>query len=153
NIVGSGDHNLIKKLQSLCCELKLESDVFFLGKISEHVLEERYKSCDVFCLPSIVDSRGDTEGLGVVLLEAMNYGRPVVGSSVGGIPDIIKDGQTGLLCKEKNPQDIAEKITMILEDRSFAQRLASQGCEFARQEFGWDKIISLWEDFYSDVLR
>ena len=96
-------------------------------------------------------SRGDTEGLGVVLLEAMHYGRPVVGSDTGGITDIIKHNQSGLLAKPGNPEDLAEKILLVLEDPQLAQRLAEQGALFAETEFNWEGIIDRWEKFYTSM--
>lgn len=148
-ITGSGDPDILASLSALRAELGLERHVIFCGKLSEADLIERYRCCDLFCLPSIVDSRGDTEGLGVVLLEAMNYARPVVASAVGGITDIVKDGKTGLLCREKDPADLAEKILLLLKDRILAERLAKQGCEFAKTEFGWDGLIDRWDKVYS----
>ena len=112
-------------------------------------LIEQYKKCDVFCLPAIIDSKGDTEGLGVVLLEALNYGRPVVASGVGGITDIIKHEQTGLLAEQKNPSDLAAKLISILLDGKKAAKLAKQGCEYAKFQFSWEKIMDQWDHFYA----
>ena len=61
----------------------------------------------MFTLPAIIDSKGDTEGLGVVLIEAMELGLPIVASNVGGIPDVVIDGESGILVPEKDPQALA----------------------------------------------
>jgi glycosyltransferase involved in cell wall biosynthesis len=152
-IVGSGDQGILQKLKDLRSELNLQDNVAFLGRISDADIRERYKECDIFCLPAIIDSRGDTEGLGVVLLEAMNYGRPVVGSNVGGIPDIIRHEESGLLCRQRDPEDIARQILRVFNEPEFASKLARQGADYAKTEFGWDKITNSWEDFYSSVLK
>jgi len=151
HIIGSGDPRILNHLKKTATKLKVENQVSFGGKISNAELISRYKECDVFVLPATIDSRGDTEGLGVVLLEAMNYGRPVVGSSVGGITDIIKHEKSGLLTREKDPADLAEKILKILGNREFAKTLADGGCLFAKTEFDWERIIDKWEAFYKNV--
>src|SRR5690606_17534889 len=88
-VVGKGDPRVEDNLRAIARELSLGDRVVFAGKVPESELIDWYRRCDVFCLPAIVDSQGETEGLGVVLLEALNYARPVVASDVGGIPDII----------------------------------------------------------------
>src|SRR2546422_6012544 len=70
--------------------------IVFRGKIPPDELQASYARAAVCVLPSVLDARGDTEGLGVVLLEAMNHGTPVIASRVGGIPDIVEDGVSGL---------------------------------------------------------
>lgn len=152
HIVGAGDETVLARLKAVTTELELGRHVCFHGIVAAPELSGLYKQCDVFCLPAIIDSAGDTEGLGVVLLEAMSYARPVVGSDVGGIPDVIKPGETGLLCQQRNPQDLADKIQAILDDPALAERLAMGGYEYARTEFGWNRIMAKWDDFYADVM-
>ncbi|MDQ2999746.1 MAG: glycosyltransferase family 4 protein [Fibrobacterota bacterium] len=147
-IVGKGDPKVEADLRQVVRELSLEDRVVFAGKVPEAELIRWYRTCDVFCLPAIVDSQGETEGLGVVLLEALNYARPVVASDVGGIPDIIKDGRTGLLCPEKDPQALARTLLKLLADPELGEKLGRQGHEFVRKEFSWENVVSRWEDFY-----
>ena len=146
-IVGSGDPNVETNLRATAKKLKLEHKIIFAGKVPEAELIDWYRKCDVFCLPAIVDSQGETEGLGVVLLEALNYARPVVASNVGGIPDIIKDGLTGLLCPQRNSEKLAETILKFLTEPSLGEKLGQQGHAFVRREFSWENIVSLWEKF------
>jgi len=87
-IVGSGPLEI--QIKKLIHELKLNDTVKILDNVSDEELLELYNSSDLFILPSIVDSQGNTEGLGVVLLEAMACKVPVIGTDIGGIPDIIK---------------------------------------------------------------
>jgi len=129
-------------------ELNLHESVTLTGRLTDEELVNQYADCDVFCLPAIIDSRGDSEGLGVVLLEAMNYQRPVVASNVGGIPDVIQHEKTGLLTKEKDPEDLAEKLIKVLTDSKYAKGLAERGCQFASTEFSWKKIMGQWEAVY-----
>lgn len=148
-IVGKGDPNVETKLQAAVKELGLQDKVIFAGKVSEAELIAWYRQCDVFCLPAIVDSQGETEGLGVVLLEALNYARPVVASNVGGIPDIIKDGQTGLLCPQRDSDELAATILKLLNNPGLGETIGKQGHAFVRREFSWDHIVSQWETFYA----
>lgn len=147
-IVGSGDDRELEAIKKTITELGLEESVTLAGRLADEELVNQYAGCDVFCLPAIIDSWGDTEGLGVVLLEAMNYQRPVVASDVGGIPDIIQHEQTGLLVKEKDPEDLAEKLIKVLTDSKVAEGLAERGCQFARTEFDWEKIMGQWDVVY-----
>jgi glycosyltransferase involved in cell wall biosynthesis len=150
-IVGKGDPKVEADLRQAAQELGLLERVVFAGKVSEAELINWYRSCDVFCLPAIVDSQGETEGLGVVLLEALNYARPVVASNVGGIPDIIKHEKTGLLCAQRDPEALAYTLLKLLQDPALGERLGNQGHDFVRREFSWENIVALWEKFYSEV--
>ncbi|MDR2578003.1 MAG: glycosyltransferase, partial [Chitinispirillales bacterium] len=100
-VVGHGD--LTAKLKEQA-SAEAPRQVTFLGKLSKEELEKEYETAGCFILPAIVDSKGDTEGLGVVLIEAAEYGLPIIASGVGGIVDVIRDGETGLLVNEKSPQ-------------------------------------------------
>src|SRR5881396_2926147 len=94
-IVGEGPER--PALEALAQRLGVAQQVMFRGKVAPHELQASYARAAVCVLPSVLDTRGDTEGLGVVLLEAMNHGTPVIASRVGGIPDIVEDGVSGLL--------------------------------------------------------
>jgi glycosyltransferase involved in cell wall biosynthesis len=148
-VVGKGDPKVEADLHAVAAELALGDRIVFAGKVPEAELIDWYRRCDVFCLPAIYDSQGETEGLGVVLLEALNYARPVVASNVGGIPDIIKDGITGLLCPEKDPEALARTLLKVLADPELGARLGQQGHGFVRREFSWEHIVSQWEAFYA----
>ena len=105
-IIGSGP--LEKKLKLQVKNLNLENNVEFLGEIPNELLPKYLSTADIFVRPSL------SEGLGISFLEAMAVGLPVIGTLVGGIPDFLKDGETGLFCKVGDPEDIAEKINRIL---------------------------------------
>lgn len=118
----------------------LEDSVKFLGKVSSQELVEEYKNSDIFVLPSIVDSRGDTEGLGVVLLEALSFGLPVIASRVGGIPDIVENGKTGILVPEKDPMAIADAIVRLLSNWNEAKKMVINGQAKIAERFSASKI-------------
>ena len=150
-IVGKGDPKVEAELRQVTEELRLGDRVIFAGKVPEDELIRWYRDCDVFCLPAIVDSQGETEGLGVVLLEALTYARPVVASDVGGIPDIIRPGQTGLLCPQRDPQALARTILELLKDPERAERLGKQVRELVEREFSWEHVLAQWDAFYAET--
>ncbi len=131
-------------------QLGLSSSVIFAGSIPNHQLPPYYKAADVFVLPSIVDSRGDTEGLGVVLLEAIAAGTPVVASNVGGIPDVVIDKKTGLLVGQKNTRSLALAVVRLLGDYKLRQRLSSNASRHVAANYAWhhvaDKFIQLFSE-------
>jgi len=138
-IVGSGP--LEYNLQNIIRELKLENEVKIMKNVSDQELLHLYNSSDLFVLPSIIDSQGNTEGLGVVLLEAMACGLPVIGSDVGGIPDIIIQGKSGILVKEKDVSDLSDNIIKMLKDDILRNRLAEFSIKMVDEKFSW-KIVS-----------
>jgi glycosyltransferase involved in cell wall biosynthesis len=114
-------------------------------------LEKLYHQCNVFVLPAIIDSKGDTEGLGVVLLEAMSYRKPVIASNLGGITDIVKDRDTGLLVHEKDPHGLSESIKAVITNPALAESLGKRGYEHVQKHFSWEKIVSQWTALYGGL--
>jgi phosphatidylinositol alpha-1,6-mannosyltransferase len=88
----------------------------------------------------------------LVLLEAMASGVPVIGTGVGGIPDIIIDGETGLLALEKNPHDLAEKILRLWSDEDLRKRVTEKGFDFVKKVFSWGVVARKFKKIYEDVL-
>ncbi len=132
-------------------KLKLEDSVTMTGYISNEELSDLYRNCTIYVHPSIIDSRGDTEGLGVVLVEALANKKPVVASAVGGIVDVIKEGVSGLLVDEKQPAQLADKITYLLANPDEAAALGQSGFEFGVKFFSWDNIILRLSDILDEV--
>jgi glycosyltransferase involved in cell wall biosynthesis len=149
-IVGSGP--LEKQIKNLIIELDLENNVEIISNLSDEKLLEIYNSSNLFVLPSIVDSHGNTEGLGVVLLEAMACKLPVIGSNIGGIPDIIQDKETGLLVPEKDVLELFRAIICIIEDTNLSKKLANNGYNKVIVKFSWEKIAKEYIDIYNSLL-
>jgi glycosyltransferase involved in cell wall biosynthesis len=150
-VVGAGP--MKDDLMNLSARLSLSDKVIYIDKVPQEKLLEFYTSANLFVLPSIVNEKGETEGLGVVLLEAMACGLPVVGSDVGGIPDIIKDGETGLLARQKEPDSLAEKITRIFSDAPLRRKLVENGYQMVEKKFSWDTISEKFIEIYQEVLN
>jgi glycosyltransferase involved in cell wall biosynthesis len=148
-IIGDGPEQ--DSLKKRAMDLGIETKVKFLGIINPDDLPPYYHSADVFVLPSI-NKAGSTEALGVVLLEAMASGCPVIGSNVGGIPDIITDGENGFLVPEKNPELIADRIIQILSDPELQEKFRKNGLTRIRKSFSWDKIADDFSQIFDLVL-
>lgn len=140
-ITGEGDRKA--EWEQLAKELGLESTVRFAGFVSNEELGELYRNCTTYVHPAIHDDNGDTEGLGVVLIEALANKKPVIASEVGGIVDVIIDGETGLLVPEKNEGALALAILRVLSDSSLAAALGEQGRLHASRVFDWDRCADL----------
>lgn len=145
-IVGEGHER--PALEEAIARLGLQDRVRLAGRASDAELQRLYASCQVFALPGIVDPAGDTEMLGMVLLEAMRYGRPVVCTRVGGTADIVRDGVNGLLVPEKDAAALATALGRLLDDRSLAANLGQAGLTTARDEFGWPSIVTRMKALY-----
>lgn len=141
-IVGVGD--LTDKLKAQAAEISTTPDaanIIFTGKLSPEELANEYKTANVFTLPAIVDSKGDTEGLGVVLIEAMELGLPVVASNVGGIPDVVVDGVSGILVPEKNPEALASAYKRLAAEPELQKQLLEGARKRIDECFNWSKIV------------
>ena len=144
-IVGFGPEQ--GPLERRAAELGLSDRVDFLGRVTSVELVEAYRRAACFVLPATLDERADTEGLGVVLLEAMSYGVPVVATRRGGIVDIVTDGRTGLLVEDE-PAAIARGVATILDDPAGSRALGIAGRTSVRERFGWDSIVDRLDAVY-----
>ncbi|WP_019502915.1 glycosyltransferase family 4 protein [Pseudanabaena sp. PCC 6802] len=149
-IVGKGF--LEAELRSQSRELGLDRLVSFLGFVSKEELADEYANCDIFVLPAIVDSKGDTEGLGVVLIEALAHAKPVVATNVGGIPDVIVSGKTGQLVPEKDVRSLAQAILNVLAKPEIFTEMGLKGLEDIQTRFSWERIVPMWERVFMDAL-
>lgn len=144
-VVGFGPER--ERLESLAAERGLADRVAFLGRVSDEALLEAYRRATVFVLPATVDERADTEGLGVVLLEAMARETPVVATRRGGIVDIVIDGETGLLVDDE-VEALARGIESVLADPDAAREMGRRGAERVRRAFAWDTILDRIDAVY-----
>jgi glycosyltransferase involved in cell wall biosynthesis len=132
----------------LAAELGMSAHVTFLGFVPERDVPHFYAGSDVFVLPAIVDASGDTEGLGVVILEAMANGVPTVASSVGGIKDVVVEEETGFLVAPGSPGHLAEKIGLLLRDSSLRNAMGRAARERVAKDFDWDSVVKRTLEVY-----
>ncbi|SOD17928.1 Glycosyltransferase involved in cell wall bisynthesis [Fibrobacter sp. UWB16] len=145
-IVGVGD--LTEQLKQQAAAVNDGAEIIFTGKLSPEDLANEYKTANVFTLPAIVDHKGDTEGLGVVLIEAMELGLPIVASNVGGIPDVVVDGESGILVPEKDPVALADAFKRLEADPTLIQKLLAGARKRIEECFTWDGIIERQIEVY-----
>lgn len=106
-----------------------------------------YSSAEVFTAPSIY------EPFGLINLEAMACGRPVVSTRVGGIKDVVVDGETGLLVPPQNPEELAEALNRLLSDRVLAEEMGKMGRERVERLFSWERVAERTLELYQSLLR
>ncbi len=148
-VVGDGPERA--RLQEMATRLRLGADVVFHGFVSAEEKAERLAGCDAFVLPAVVDAKGDTEGLGVVLLEAMTYGKPVIASAAGGIVDIVRDGGNGYLVPPGDAAALAGAIRACVENPERARALGAQGRVDVEAGFSWPVIAGKLATLYASV--
>jgi glycosyltransferase involved in cell wall biosynthesis len=134
-----GDGPLRVALDHEVRTLGLTSRVRFLGAMEHRELQTAYASADIFCAPSIIAEGGDREGLPTVLCEAAASGLPAVASRISGIPEVVLDGDTGILVNERDVQGLSEALAALVVDPTKRVRLG----ESARRRiepFGWESL-------------
>jgi glycosyltransferase involved in cell wall biosynthesis len=131
-----GDGPLRTTLEQKVKELGLHGHVQFLGSVPHHQLPELFSSAGIAVVPSIIDSAGDQEGLGLVVVEAMGCGCAVIASSLDAIRDVM-DTDTGIFVMPDNSVDLAEKICLLFANRDLCHRLAIRGREKVTSQYDW----------------
>ena len=135
----------MSRLQALCEQHGLTDLVAFLGRRGQDTLPYYYSAADAVVMPSHYES------FGMVALEAMACGTPVVASQVGGLAFLIKDGETGYTVPADDPQALADQLEKIVTNPDLREGMAVHAEEFA-QGYGWDKIAARVVDLYRDVI-
>lgn len=130
-------------------EYGLAGNIDMLGFIYKEALIGEYRKCDIFIFPSIVDSRGDTTGLGMVAMDALFYAKPVIASAVGGVVDVIIEGKSGYTVPPMDARALAEKIIYVRDHYEEAQALALKGYDYAVETFSHGPAISRLLKVYS----
>lgn len=132
------------RLQSLRKEYGLEDLVTFLGQRSQDTLPYYYSAAEAVVVPSHYES------FGMVALEAMACGTPVVASQIGGLAFLVQDGITGYTVPVNEPQALAERLMTLIRDPDLRRQMGEQGASFAKG-YGWDKIASRIFDVYKEM--
>ena len=150
--VGPKDEsNYVKKLDARLKELGLEDRVTFHGRVSEDALNRFYAEADLFVLPS-EHSGTAFEGLGLVYLEAMTYGLPVIGCLDSGAEDVIQDGMNGRLVPPGEPEKLAAAIRSILGNEDTWKRM-SDVAPGSIDRFRWEQVGADMEEAYKAAIK
>lgn len=133
-IVGSGD--LRPSYEQEAKKLGLENIVRFAGKVSDQELIAAYQQCDILVLPSI----NQGEAFGIVLVEAMAAGKPVIASNLPGVRSVFRDGQEGLLVEPGNADDLAQKISNLVNNDDLRSDMGKAARKLAWGKYAWKAI-------------
>ena len=122
-------------------------DVRFIGQVSEDDLPRYYRTCHVFCAPST-----GFESFGIILLEAMAAGRPIVASDIDGYRGVLADGEEGLLVQPEDERRLADALVRLLKDPALRERMGRQG-QAKAANYVWQKVAQQVLDYYRELLE
>jgi phosphatidylinositol alpha-mannosyltransferase len=121
--------------------------VAFLGRVSDSERDQLFKTADVYVSPAT-----GRESFGIVLLEAMAAGAPIVASDIHGYKGVVRRGREALLVPPRDPKELAEAIDRLLTDRELAAEMSANGLRRA-EEFSWPRVTAKVDDYYGFVIR
>jgi D-inositol-3-phosphate glycosyltransferase len=133
------------RLKRLCGELDICDMILFLGKRSQDILPYYYSAAELLVMPSHYES------FGMVALESMACGTPVVASRVGGLAYLVQDGVNGYSVPDGDIETLSERITLLLRDPAHREELGRQAVSYA-QDYSWEKIARRIADLYHELL-
>lgn len=132
-VVGGGEQ--LDALVARCRAAGVEADVRFLGPLPSPQVEAAYRRCSMAVLACRVTAEGDRDGMPTVLVEAMAHGLPVISTDVAGIPELVRDGVTGLLVPPEDPAALASAILRLIDDPALGRRLGAAGRQLVSDAF------------------
>ncbi len=141
-----------ERLEKLAHKLGVADRVRFLGLVGNQDLPAVYNLGSVYLGMSRRVGRMDVEGFGISLVEASACGLPVVAGNSGGIPDAVRDGETGILVPPEDPAALADAVCRVLADRGLATRLGQNGRRAVETHFNWDRVVRDLRGIESEVV-
>jgi len=133
------------RLQKLCDDLFMGGMVVFLGKRGQDTLPYYYSAAEVLVMPSLYES------FGMVALEAMACGTPVIASEVGGLGYLVQDGVTGFTIPDSDPKELCDKLALLLGDSDLRETMGSHASKYAL-DYAWEKIAAEIVDVYQGLV-
>jgi glycosyltransferase involved in cell wall biosynthesis len=146
-----GDGPLRGELERLAAALQVPAE--FLGVQGPDAVRGWMQRAKVLCNPSVTASNGDTEGLGMVFAEAQATGLPVVSTLHGGIPEVVRDGETGLLARERSVEELASHLERMLADGVFWDACSESGKRWIRDQFDIRRCTAGLEEVYDEAVQ
>lgn len=142
----AGDGLERHKCMKIASELGLDGSIKFLGKVEPFKIPILLNGCKMFVLPS------RREPFGIVLLEAMMAGKPIVATRVGGVPEVVREDENAILVEPESPKALADGIMELLESPDLSQRFGRRGREIVK-EFSWGKVADKYIAYYQQILK
>jgi len=147
-LIFAGRGHMDNQLKVTAKQMNISDDVIFTGFVEDSEKPLYYKAADIFCLPSTTLA----ESFGIVNLEAMAAGIPIVSSNLGGIPDIVKNGENGLLAEPNNVEMVAENLIKLLKDDKVREEMGRNGLEMIN-DYTWDEVATKTEKLYENIIE
>jgi len=138
----------VSEIKTAVATLRLENHVRLLGSLSDADVIKLYQACELVILPAL-DMKDDVEGFGIVALEAAAAGKPVVATRVGGIPDAVEDGKSGVLVEPGDYEGLSELIISLLRDPELSLSMGSYAYCRANKEYSWCEIVTRYEGVFA----
>lgn len=145
-IVGSGNDEYLSELKLVARSAGVADHVIFTGRISQDLIPHAYAASSLVALPSLM------EGFGITLLESMASSRPCVATRVGAIPEIIRNGETGILVRPADSEDLGGKMAALLSDPSLGTAMGKKGLEIVKKEYSVERMTTDTIEVYRRVL-
>lgn len=148
-IIG-GKGELINRYRRIVELLDLKNNVEFHGFIPNEKIVEYYNKCSIFVLPSISSAQ---EGFGIVLLEALACGTPIVSTDIVGVAEDVKENNAGIIVPPRNPDALADAIIYLLENKDLARKMGENGRRLVEEKYTWKRIAEMTEKIYEEVIE
>jgi glycosyltransferase involved in cell wall biosynthesis len=147
DLIIAGDGAKKNELQNLIDNLGLDKKVKLTGALSRKEILKLLNGCEIFICPSRI------EPFGIVNLEAMAAGKPVIASRVDGVPEVIEDGVNGILVEPENVNQLAETIANLLNDEALKSKLSITGRKIVESRYGWEVVGQRYFDLFKSVIN
>ena len=149
----AGDGQELSSMKKLVNQLGVAGNTEFLGAVINEALPALYQTADVVVFPSIVAADGDREGFGLVLVEALGCECAVVATDLPAMRDIVKDEETALIIRQKDAQQIAEKVIHLFNDSKLRQELGANGRRYVLERYDWEVIAIKYSELIDRVIE
>jgi glycosyltransferase involved in cell wall biosynthesis len=152
-IVGKGSSPYERRVRDSIAALGLTDQIRTSGWLPPSQVEAEMRASDLFVLPCVTPAHGGIDGIPNVLIEALSVGLPVIATSLSGIPELIQHGETGVLVRERDPEDLARALVWASSHMGEMQRLGTQGRRLVERKFNIHDTISSLEQHFSEAIQ
>ncbi|MBU0477492.1 glycosyltransferase [bacterium] len=147
-----GDGPLRERIELMLNSLSMNEHIKLLGWRTKKEVRESMDSADIFVLPCVTSADGDMEGIPVSLMEAQGFGLPVVSTYHSGIPELVKDGETGFLVAERDIDSLTSKLEYLIRDREICLKMGKHGQKLVAEKFNIRKLNKRLVDIYKHCI-